>query len=61
MISGNLIHHWPGVAIILDGTANTDVVNNTAWDGYQGFTLAGGGGFYANTGVRVWNNIFQTV
>jgi hypothetical protein len=60
LVSGNLIHHWPGIGIILDGTQDTDVVNNTVWDGYQGFTLTGTAAF-ANTGVRVWNNIFSTL
>src|SRR5262249_6327130 len=60
LISGNLIHHWPGIGIIIDGTSNTDVVNNTVWDGYQGFTITGIGAS-ANTGVSVWNNIFSTL
>jgi hypothetical protein len=60
LVSGNLIHHWAGIGIILDGTENTSVVNNTVWDGYQGFTLTGTGQ-YANTGVEIWNNIFSTL
>jgi hypothetical protein len=63
-VSGNLIHHWPGIPIILAGTDDTTVVNNTAWDSgpesNQGLTITGSGDF-ANSGLQVWNNILGTV
>ncbi|HEY3614116.1 MAG TPA: right-handed parallel beta-helix repeat-containing protein [Gaiellales bacterium] len=64
-ISGNLIHHWPGIPIILAGTDDTVVVQNTAWDSGedddQGLTSSAGSDGFANTGLRIWNNILGQV
>jgi hypothetical protein len=65
-ISGNLIHHWPGIPIILAGTANTQVVNNTAyhsgnrgtWSAFH-MTAKSSASDFQNTGVEIWNNIFN--
>jgi hypothetical protein len=65
-VVSNLIHHWPGIPIILAGTANTEVVNNTAYDsGHRGewsafhMTAKDRPSEFQNTGVEIWNNIFN--
>jgi hypothetical protein len=65
-VVGNLIHHWPGVPIILAGTANTQIVNNTAYDsGNRGewsafhLTAKDRRNEFQNTRVEIWNNIFN--
>jgi hypothetical protein len=65
-ILGNLIHHWPGTPIILAGTVNTHVVNNTAFhSGDRGewsalhLTAKRRPSEFQNYGVEIWNNIFN--
>jgi chitodextrinase len=65
-IEANVIHHYPGIPINLAGTENVRIVNNTAYDsGHLGRWSAlsigtkGNPGLYNNTGLEIWNNVFN--
>lgn len=65
-VSANLIDHWEGTPIILAGTSNVKVVNNTAYDSgshpaWTAFVMTAKNkpAQFDNTGVEVWNNIFN--
>jgi hypothetical protein len=68
-VANNLIYGWRGTGILLAGTETTWVVNNTsmAYSGQSGFVVveknpsASGGTAEAwrNSGLKVWNNIFN--
>jgi hypothetical protein len=65
-IEANVIHHWPGIPINLAGTENVKIVNNTAYDSGNAGTWSalsigtkGNPRSYDNTGLEVWNNIFN--
>jgi hypothetical protein len=65
-VSANLIDHWEGTPIIVAGTSNVKIVNNTAYDSGQGGTWSGlnltaknNPAQFDNTGVQIWNNIFN--
>jgi hypothetical protein len=70
-VANNLISGWRGSGIMLAGTETTWVVNNTSMPhrGQSGFVTvdknprASGGTAEAwnNTGLKVWNNIFNRV
>jgi chitodextrinase len=65
-VVANLIEHWQGTPIVLAGTSNVAVANNTAYDSGQNAT---GWAFnmsaknnalqFDNVNVEVWNNIFN--
>jgi hypothetical protein len=69
VISANLVHHWEGFAIALAGVNGCKIVANTAYDnsGNYGSNQAldmsakNDPAYFANTGVEVWNNIFNKV
>jgi hypothetical protein len=70
-VANNLIYGWRGSGILLAGTQTTWVVNNTSmpYSGQSGFVVvdkdasASGGTAEAwrNSGLKVWNNIFNKV
>jgi chitodextrinase len=63
-IFSNLIYHWPGTGILLNGSDGVLIANNTVWR--VGPTAAGTGvalslnghGASDNENVSVWNDIF---
>jgi hypothetical protein len=69
VISANLVHHWEGFAIAIAGVNGCKIVDNTAYDnsGNYGSNQAlnmsakNNPADFANTGVEVWNNIFNKV
>jgi hypothetical protein len=70
-VANNLIYGWRGSGILLAGTTDTWVVNNTAmpYSGQSGFvtvtkspsTSGGTAEAWHNTNLRVWNNVFNKV
>jgi hypothetical protein len=70
-VANNLIYGWRGSGILLAGTADTRVVNNTtmSYSGQSGFvtvnktpsTSGGTAEDWHNTNLRIWNNIFNKV
>jgi hypothetical protein len=68
-VANNLVYGWRGSGILLAGTDTTWVVNNTSmpYSGQSGFVTvdkdpAVSGGTaeaWYNSGLRVWNNIFN--
>lgn len=68
-IANNLVAHWlPGRAIILSGTENTQIVNNTLVDNgtaipnSASIIIANQGATGGqNSGVSIWNNILRAV
>ena len=66
VLVNNLVHHWRGIGIMLAGTDNTLVANNTAYangtDGtWSGLSLVSKNNpaDFANTRVRVVNNVLN--
>jgi hypothetical protein len=66
VVMNNLVHHWRGTGIILAGTDSTLVVNNTSYDNGTDGTWSGlrltskdQPADFANTRVRVINNVFN--
>jgi parallel beta-helix repeat protein len=66
VVVNNLVHHWRGIGIMLAGTDNTLVANNTAYangtDGtWSGLSLVSKNNpaDFANTRVRVVNNVLN--
>lgn len=68
-VANNLVAHWqPGRALIMNGTENTKIVNNTLIDnGSPGIndpsiTIANqGGNGGQNLGLEIWNNILKSI
>lgn len=66
-VDHNLIHHWRGTGIAVDGTLNTTITRNTSWDNFSSASTTSKIGLLIgttlgpNTGIVVDGNILQTV
>jgi len=56
-IANNLIHHYNGRPLNMNGTSGVQIVNNTFQNSGDGVSVTFGSNL---SGVEVWNNILQT-
>lgn len=65
VIAGNIIDHWRGTPILLAGSDNTKIFNNTAYDsggesrGPAVVITSKRQSYYQNRQTQLWNNIFN--